>query len=549
MEAHVEHLVSLGNEMLDKRGSLLSLWQTIAEHFYPERADFTTQRSLGAEFGADLMSSYPVIVRRDLGDSLSSMLRPTNKEWYHQRMRPISSKVSQAVRRSLGVEGRAWLEHADHIMRRAMYHRPSNFARAVKETDHDFVTFGQGVIQVSPNKMRNGLLYQNWHLRDCAWMENENGMVDTLFRRWEPTIAALERLFPGKLHQRVLERKQKDPFGLVKCWHAVVPSAVYGNEKLKRFPFVSVYIDVDNKHVMEEVGLKRFSYVVPRWHTVSGSQYAVSPVTRAALPDARLLQAMVGVLLTAGEKAVDPPMIADKEVFGGNFAIWAGGLTWADMADGRIQDHFAQLPVDKNGIPLGLDMMQDTRHMLAEAFYLNKLSLPPPQANMTAYEVGQRVQEYIRQTMPLFEPLEYEYNAPLCELSFDLLMNMGAFGSVYDIPEDLHGVETEFVFESPLHDAIERQRGQQFSEMNAMLGEALALDPSAVYVVDIQAAFRDALEGAGIPAKWQRSEVEAKYMADQAAQQQQTAEILAQQQQAAEIAKTVGETQGTAGTV
>lgn len=545
MEAHVEQLVKLGNSVLDNRGALLNLFQTLAEHFYPERADFTTARNLGSEFGSDLMSSYPVLVRRDLGDALSSMLRPTNKDWYHQRVRPISSKISNDVRRSLGIEGRAWLENADHVMRRAMYHRPSNFARAAKEADHDFVTFGQAVLQISPNKLQNGLLFQTWHLRDCAWMENETGMVDTMFRKWEPSIAILERLFPGKLHQRVKERKEKDPFGLVNCWHAVVPSAIYGNDKFKRFPFVSVYIDCDNKHVMEEVGMRRFPYIVPRWRTVSGTQYAVSPATCAALPDARLLQAMVGVLLTAGEKAVDPPMVADKEVFGGSFSIWAGGLTWADMADGRIQDHFAQLPVDKNGIPLGLEMMQDTRHMLAEAFYLNKLNLPPPQANMTAYEVGQRVQEYIRQTMPLFEPLEYEYNAPMCELIFDILMNLGAFGSVHDIPDELRGKETEFVFESPLHDAIERQRGQQFSEMNAMLSEAVAIDPSSVYVIDIQAAFRDALEGAGLPAKWQRSETEAKYMADQVAQQQQAAEMLAQQQQAAEIAKTVGETQGT----
>jgi hypothetical protein len=44
-------------------------------------------------------------------------------------------------------------------------------------------------------------------------------------------------------------------------------------------------------------------YRIPRWQTVSGSQYSYSPATVAALPDARLIQAMTFTLLEAGEKA------------------------------------------------------------------------------------------------------------------------------------------------------------------------------------------------------------------------------------------------------
>jgi hypothetical protein len=40
---------------------------------------------------------------------------------------------------------------------------------------------------------------------------------------------------------------------------------------------------------------------------------------------------------------------------------------------------------------------------------------------MTAYEVGQRIQEYIRGALPLFEPMEMEYNGALCERTFEIL--------------------------------------------------------------------------------------------------------------------------------
>ena len=186
-------------------------------------------------------------------------------------------------------------------------------------------------------------------------------------------------------------------------------------------------------------------------------------------------------------------------------------------------------------------MIQGVRGDLAEAFYLSKLSLPPAGENMTAFEVGQRVQEYIRQAMPLFEPIEDNYNAPLCELIFDDMMRIGAFGSPFDMPEELRGREIVFAFESPLHDAVERAKGQAFLEMKSMLAEAAALDPTVRHVVDVKAAFRDVLQSVQTPAKWMRTEAEAQARADAEEQQQQTAELLAQMQQGADVAQTIGQ--------
>ena len=59
---------------------MMSLYQIIANNFYPERADFTTTRNVGSEMADLLADSYPVLVRRDLGDSLSAMLR--DGQWF-----------------------------------------------------------------------------------------------------------------------------------------------------------------------------------------------------------------------------------------------------------------------------------------------------------------------------------------------------------------------------------------------------------------------------------------------------------------------------------
>jgi hypothetical protein len=50
----------------------------------------------------------------------------------------------------------------------------------------------------------------------------------------------------------------------------------------------------------------------------------------AALAEARLLQQMVLTLLEAGQKAVDPPMVAAQEAIQGGINIYAGGVTYVD---------------------------------------------------------------------------------------------------------------------------------------------------------------------------------------------------------------------------
>lgn len=531
--ADTEHLIKLGEQLFSKRSGLLSLWQEIAENFYPERADFTGAHNIGADLASNLSTSYPILARRDLGNAFGAMLRPSSKNWKHLRVRGWEN---------VGHAARAWLEQVDVTMTRAMYDRHSQFTRATKEADHDFAAFGQTVIQTSLNRNANGMLYRCWHLRDVAWVEDENGVVSTVFRKWSPTLQDIKRFFRDKMHPALQSRLEKEPYSETPVWHIIIPTDQSGADKKWKTPYVSFYLDVANKHVMEEVGLKTQEYVIPRWQTVSGSQYAYSPATVAALPDARLIQAMTSVLLEAGEKAVTPPMVAVQEAIRGDISVYAGGITWVDEEyDERMGEVLRPITQDRHGIPLGLDMTRDTRAMIAEAFFLNKISLPQPGNEMTAYEVGQRVQEYIRQALPLFEPMEAEYNGPLCENTFEIMLRAGAFGPMDSIPQELLGEEYSFLFESPLRDATEREKGQRFMEAKSMLADAAALDPGAVHVIDAQAALRDVLRAIGVPTKWTRSEEQAKAIADAQIQAQRTQELLANMQTAANIGKTASE--------
>lgn len=528
----VKKIIDRGDWLFSKRTSLLHLWQEIAEQFYVERADFVVGRSAGDDFAAHLNNSYPMMARRDLGNSLSSMLRPSGQDWFKVASAdPIKDRDSEA-----------WLEWATQVQKRAMYDRVTQFTRATKEGDHDFASFGQAVLQVTLNRARTALLYRTWHLRDVAWCENSEGAVDTVYRRWKPSAEQLVQLFGkdrvhGDVAKAVAERKALE----VNCYHIEMPAAEYPGMLRRAMPTVSVYVDIDHQIVLEEVGLAEMSYVIPRWQTVSGSQYAYSPATVCALPDARLLQSMTLTILEAGEKAVNPPLIATKDVVRGDVALFAGGITWVDQEyDERLGEALRPMTIDKSGIPLGIEMTDRTRLALMEAFYLNKISLPMMAGDMTATEVSQRVQEYIRQAMPIFEPMEAEYNAALCERSFNLLLANGAFGPPDTIPQALRNRDVVFRFESPLSKAAERDKGQTLLEGKALLAAVADIDPGVTKLVNAREALRDALSGIGFSAAWTRSQAEVEEMDMLEAQRAEQERAMQTMAQGAAIAEQLG---------
>jgi hypothetical protein len=521
-----QKLHKLGQELFDKRMPLLSLWQELADNMYPERSAFTTSHTLGEDFGSHLMTSYPVVARRDLANMVGAMMRPSGTVWAHIRTDRQDDEST---------EDRAWLERSTNIMYRVMYDKRSLFSRATKEGDHDYVTFGQCVISIELNKMRDGLLYRCWHLRDVAWQEDDEGRICPIFRKWKAKADDLMSKFGKKCHQKIVERHARDPFCECDVWHMVVPTHMLGKDY--RTPYVSIYYDVENRHVMEEVGVFDTIYVIPRWVTVSDSQYAISPASHVGIADARTLQQIVLTLMEGGEKAVYPPMVAVQEALRSDLNLMSRGVTYVDASyDERLGEVLRPITTDKSGLPFGLEFMQDVRSQINSLFYLDKLTLPDTR-EMTAYEASQRVAEYIRQAAPIFEPMEGDYNGQICERTFDLIMRNGGFGPVADMPPTLQGKDVDFVFESPLHEAIERAKGQRFLEASQIIGQATALDPSAAYILNIPAAARDAIHGIQTPAKWLRTETQVQELQERDAAVREAQEVLGAMQQGATIAK------------
>lgn len=498
MDSRAKEILKIGDAMFSKKGSIDSLNQEIALNFCPHLADFTTKRDDGEEFSDHLFSSYPVIACRELTNIIPSYLRPRGTRWVNMHVQDKSIDDSDEERR--------WLEYATEILWRALYDERGNFVRAARETDEFFIAFGNGVLKFGKNIAGDGLFFQNFHLRDNAWSENAEGRVDCNHRNWNPTARQLKHHFPETISTDVRKACEKDPEKEFKCRHVVVPTRLYDYKTRagRRFPYTSLYIERDTETVLEEVGLSHFPYVIPRWRTISGSPYGRSMAADTALPDGRTMQIVERVIREAGEKYVDPPMIAIGDAIRGDVSLYAGGITQADMEyDERLGEVLRPVTQDKGGFPIGFEIRDALKQDIQQAFFLDKIRIPDLPGTATAYQVRKIVEQSLRAQAPLAEPIEQEYNTPLCEGVFQLLLENGAFGPVDEMPERLRGQDVQFTFRSPLAEMTERNDAEIFKEAMAEIVAPVAqIDPAQVAQIDWTQATRDALRGSGFKATW-----------------------------------------------
>ena len=530
MDSRAKEILRLGNTLFEDKRPVDSLNQEIALNFYSQRATFTNVRGEGAETSEHLFSSYPERARQEFGNALAEFLRPGN--WFTTHVNDPKLDTGLAERR--------FLEMLTDIQWRAMHDSVTNLIKATRQTDHDLAAFGNGVLKYGVNQDASALLFQNFHLRDAAWLENVKTQVDCLHLNWNPTAKTLVEKFESKVSSTVLKLYDKAPHTRVPCRHVVMPDRLYRKKTKsgKEFKFSSLYLEIDAGVVLEDVGQNYFGYVVPRWQTVSESVYGTSMATSVLLPDSRTLQVMMRTLREAGEKYVDPPMVAVMDAIRGDLALYAGGVTTADIEyDERLGDVLRPLTQDRGAFPIGLDLATALKEDIRSGFFLDKMQLPETSRVMTATEVRRRIQEHIRAAAPISRPIQEEYNDPFCQGVFDVLFAHGAF-PLDQMPESLADADIEFKFRSPLDQLEEQNAAEVYIDVrDRILLPAAQIDPAQIANVDLTTATRDAMRASGWKAEWFAHEDEVAARHEQTEQETEAAKVMQQISMAGETAE------------
>ena len=497
-----------GRSLFDAASGWRSLNQELAENYFPMSADFTSSLPLGEDFALDLMDSYPVQARQQLGDAVEAMLRQGS--WFQVSSGDPELDKVPAVARAL--------QRMSQIVS-AIIRSPRTHAKiAMKQADHNWVTFGANCLTWEESVDRSRPILKSHHLRDVAWAENSDTEIDVVHRRLRLSARqVMERVNAGRWqrpHPDVVRASETDPEHIFDFQHCLMPAEDY--EYSLRRPssakFVSVYFDCEHEQVMRESPQPWFNYRINRWWRLGDCQWGFSPVAINTLPDGRMAQALGGMVLEQGEKALDPPMIGAGDVFRNDINLWSGGFTMVDLSDGRnLQDVMTVVDTAKN-IAVGENMQAQLRSMIAEGFLLNKLMLPNTK-EMTAFEVGWRTDEFRRAALPFFSPIEDEYHAPVLDGALQMAFQMGML-TRDDVPRELAGRDNQWTFISPLNEAEGQKVAAAFRQTVADVASILQIDPTARNNVNWTEALQDALRGNGAKPGWLPTEDEKKALAD-----------------------------------
>lgn len=521
----IKEIIGHGDRLFKQRGSLLFHWQELAEHFHYQRATFMGGATIEKDYANNIMSSTAALARREMGDMYRTMLRPV--VFFDVGVPDMEFSSEEA----------GWFEWAGKQMRADMYRKGGNFTRATTVTDHDHATFGQGAIEVNVTPNRDEIYYTNHHLRDVVWSVDYAGNVETVHRNCTMTVSQCMTLFPNKVPSELVAQANEDPHAKVKARHVVAPARFYdGINAVGNHPYVSVWVLTEHEAQLESVTRPFMGYVIPRAELYDGSQYASSPLTSIILPDAKTKNAIERIIMEAGEKAVDPPMVGVKEALRGDLGLYAGGVTFVDADyDERTGEVLRPINQDRSGLPVGLDMSMQYDRVISEGMKLNKINLPETGGERTAYETRKLIEQHMRANVPMWEPVETEYNEPLVSETFAALKSIGRFPSE-EMPDVLRGADVDFEFKSPVKDMEKESKPQQMVEGLQIVQSVAEFRPEIVNMVNFDEMTVDALRAVGWNEEWLISDDEyqakAKAMKEQMQAQQEMAEI----EQGAEIA-------------
>lgn len=513
-------LVRRYSTLQTQRSSWESHWQEIADYIVPRKADITKKRTSGDKRSELIFDGTAIHAAELMAASLHGMLTNAATPWFSLRYEENDINGDD--------EAKEWLEGATDVMYQHLAR--SNFQEQIHELYSDLVTFGTGVIFVEDDK-KNGLRFSTRHIAECYVSEDEDGRVDTVFRKYKTTARAAVRQFgEQQVTQRIEKINSTDPYAEIELLHVVMPREDYDSRKKnkKNMPWASIYIDAEEKQILGESGYQEFAYMVPRF--LKGSfelGYGRSP-SMTALSDTKMINKMSETVIRAAQLQIHPPLMVPDDGFMAPVRTTPGGINFYRSG---TRDRIEPLQIGSNN-PIGEMQLEQRRTAIRAAFYVDQLILGQgPQ--MTATEVIQRTEEKMRLLGPVLGRLQAELLQPLISRCFAILSRQKKFAPA---PESLQNGNIDIEYVSPLAKA---QRGGDITavmQMFEFLGPLMNLDPSIVDYLDMDGLAKHVIKVTGTPAVVVRGEGEVAELREQRAAQQAQQQEMMQMQQLAQSA-------------
>ena len=509
-----KNLLKRFDRLKSQRQNWESHWQEVADYMQPRKADVTKSRSKGDKRTELIFDSSPLQAVELLAASLHGMLTNPSTPWFSLRFKENDMENED--------EAKEWLESATETMYTAF--NKSNFQQEIFELYHDLITFGTAAMFIEEDD-EDVLKFSTRHINEMYIAENEKGKIDTVFRKFKLSARAAIQKF-GNVSPNIATTAKKDPYEEVDILHAVYPRSDFDPKKQDKsnMPFESVYLEAGTGEELSVSGFREFPFVVPRYLKASHEIYGRSPAM-TALPDVKMLNEMSKTTIKSAQKQVDPPLLVPDDGFILPVRTVPGGLNFYRAG---TRDRIETLNIGAN-TPLGLNMEEQRRNSIRNAFYVNQLMMQQgPQ--MTATEVIQRNEEKMRLLGPVLGRLQSELLKPLIDRCFALILRKNLFRPA---PEFLAGKDIEIEYVSPLAKAQKSTELQSIMRAIEIMGSLANVAPVFDHI-NMDKLVRHLADIVGVPQKVLKPQSQLNAERQQAQAQQEQMQQMQQLQQVAE---------------
>ncbi len=518
-------LLERWKKLIAARKNWDDLWEEIALYVLPSRQGFITKKTKGTWRGEHIFDSTAVHSNQVLASHIHSALTSPSTPWFSMKFGKGEMNRDDPASE--------WLDQCSEDMYAAFSR--SNFSTQASEMYNDLCCFGTGAmfIEAATQSEDFKLQFHALHLGGICMAENADGMVDTVYhKRMMTARQATQRWKEAAKLDKISQAMEINPDREFAFLHCVMPNPKWQRDnplpepKFRRF--ISHWIAVDDRVIVETSGYIEMPYLVPRWSKVTGDLYGYGPGILARA-DIRTLNEAKRMELAAWSKSIDPPLMALATGIISDLHLEPAGLTFVrDMNSLAPLTNATQWQATQIK---SIELIENVK----TAYLIDQLQLPPQKHNTSATEVEIRYALMNKVLGPTAGRLQQEFLNPLIERVFGLMYRGGQFNSA---PSSVDATDVDISYQGPL---ARNQRYEDAQAIERLFGVAMQwaqLTPDALDLIDVNSAMRILAERYGVPAKALKSEGDVK--------KQQTARAQAQaEQEQMAIQQAMADTQAT----
>lgn len=540
-DQRASHLTAQHERLKAQRTPFERIWQEIAEVIIPRKAWFNNQQELNSSKGKRLTNkifdAVPALALDRFAAAVHSLVTPRNQEW--QKLRASIEELNNSIR------VKRYFDEVNKILFSARY--ASNFDNQVHECYYDLGAFATMGMYIGDTGSR--IQYRSVPLWQLYIAENQFGVVDFCTREYKLTARnAVKEFDKDRLPNAIRLAAERTPEMEFPFLSVVKPREDQDMERMdfRGMAYVAFDICLDSGSIVDEQGYRTFPYAVSRYSTTPGEIYGRGPA-EIVLPDIKMLNDMNKTTMQAAQLRALPPILAHHDGILSAVRLTPGAINY-----GGVDDQGRQLiqPMRSEGdVGLSLEMMDQKRLIVQDAFWNTLFQILVDTPNMTATEAMLRAQEKGALLAPTASRIESEFLARTVERELDILNSAGLLP---EPPPELieAGAGYQIDYESPMARARRAEDGvailrtvEQLSPMAEVLG------PQVFKRFNADEMVKTLCEVNGVPAKVLYTDDEMEAINDQNEQAQAIQNAVAAAEPAANAAKNLAQAQATAASV